>query len=156
MVQSQPRVLICAEDPAHERVLQNLRLSSQDGGSIQSIVLPGIPQRTENGQVAVGATISGSSCVPESSSHHSLTETQEALEQQSASDFPEAVVSVSEQALLQLTHPRSSWLRSALADPVEDFKAIAKVLLVTCLRFPGCSGSCPGIDSNIHSYRWTE
>ena len=26
-----------------------------------------------------------------------------------------------------LTHPRSGWLRSSLADPVEDFKAIARV-----------------------------
>lgn len=30
-----------------------------------------------------------------------------------------------------LTHPRSGWLRSNLADPVEDFKAIARVRLKT-------------------------
>lgn len=30
-----------------------------------------------------------------------------------------------------LTHPRSDWLRSKLADPVEDFKAIARVRLKT-------------------------
>ena len=115
-------VCIRADDPAYDRALQ--RLAPEAGSiSVPTPIAALKPQRMSDEDRAA----LGSRKATAENDTRSVDVSNEGEGEDDKASIP------------LLTHPRSDWLRSNLADPVEDFKAIARVRLET---LDLCTHSC--------------
>lgn len=118
-----------AEDPAYARALQRLATTPGAGPAAQAALpLVGVkpPRASDENRAARGRPPTGGGAIDcEGAALPDVDPRSHAADGAAPGDAAEEGVPL-------LAHPRSGWLRSSLADPVEDFKAIARVRNTIC------------------------